>query len=388
MADRDSADGWRWGARLLTLGGAFALATQPAAAHTGTTHARTPHWLLVTLVGIGLALVAGGVIGARWTDRSPRFFAGVGVGGLLLAMFGLIGLVEIQVTPDATPSWAGEISDVTLVAGLLIAVGSLVVGHRYWREKPQYAGLGILLGGWVAYPGLLPNGGLLHPAGYGLAAAVPIAIGYVLWVDAGRDIVDVLGKRTPRLAGVTGVALFSVFFSFSVGALTLNPDLGQGVPPNGYVTTYRVASPLVYWPAVEFYVPAIPLSGFVSVGTLLLIGILGSLIALNTAFLAERFTDEGSTDLSRESLGAAATTGATACCCCAPASYATLSVFFGAAASPVYWAFMDPTSPVGGVFFATSVLVLTGSIVQTASQRHTVPTLDSRGTDRPLESDA
>lgn len=378
LVHRYLAGAGRWGERLAVAGGpTLLLATGPAAAHAGTTHAGTPHWLLAVLVGVGLALVAAGVLGVRRTDLAPRFLAGVGVGGLLLTMFGLIGLVEIQLTPRAAPGWAGETGDLTLLAGLLLAVGSLAVGYHYWRDRPRYSLLGILLGGWVAYPGLFPNGGLLNPVGYLLAAAVPAAVGYVVWTDAGGDVVEVLGERVPLLAGTTGLALFAVFFSFSAGALTLNPDLGPGVPQAGYVTMYRVASPLVYWPAVEFYLPAVPLSGFVSLGTLLLVGILGGLLALNIAFLAEQFTARGRLELSRESLGALATTGATACCCCAPASYAALSVLLGTASSPFYWAFMDPTSPVGGLFFATSVLVLTGSLVQTASQRHTVPTAAS-----------
>ena len=32
-----------------------------------------------------------------------------------------------------------------------------------------------------------------------------------------------------------------------------------------------------------------------------------------------------------------------------------------AAAAPVYWGFLDPTSPVSGLFFAASILMLAGN---------------------------
>jgi hypothetical protein len=212
----------------------------------------------------------------------------------------------------------------------------------------------------------MPNEGLAHPAGYLLAVAVPATVAYVLVRDATRLRAAVAG-RVPAAVGAAAFALFGVFFAFSAGTLSVNPDTTPAVAGEAFVTTQRVAAPLVYWPAVEFYLPAVPLSGYVSAGTVLLVGLLGGLVALNGALVARQWTAGGAADSPGTLLGAVTTAGATACCCCAPAVYGAVGVLFGAAASPVYWAFMDPTSPVGGLFLAASVLVLTGSAVRASA---------------------
>jgi hypothetical protein len=139
------------------------------------------------------------------------------------------------------------------------------------------------------------------------------------------------------------------------------------MPETRDITTVMLADPLVSWPAVEFYFPSVPLSGFVSVGTVLLFGFIGSLVGLNVAFVANQWERASDAESSRALFGSLAASGATACCCCAPAMYGVASAVLGAAASPIYWAFMDPTSPVGGTFFAVSVLLLTTSLVRSAN---------------------
>ncbi|MDG5775799.1 hypothetical protein QA599_05045 [Haloarculaceae archaeon H-GB1-1] len=349
---------------VLLAGLPFAVGT--AAAHSGTTHAGTPHWLLLFLVLGGLAVAA---VGWRAFTRQlldARFAVGVLFGGIALAVFGSIGLVEIQVAPRATPEWTDLFPIVNAIAGALLAMGSLVVGRIYWPTRPRYTFLGMALAAWVMYPSVMPTGGLTNPLGYLLAAAVPIGVAYVLHVDGGDRIRAGFSDLRAKAAAAVAFAFFAVFFAFSAGTLTVNPDLAAGVPRDGFVTTYRVASPLVYWPAVEFYLPAIPLSGYVSVGTLLLVVLLGGLVALNVGLVAQQWAAIGEVESARSMLGAFASSGATACCCCAPALYGAVGVLFGAAASPVYWAFMDPTSPVGGLFLAASVLLLTGSALRAA----------------------
>jgi hypothetical protein len=75
--------------------------------------------------------------------------------------------------------------------------------------------------------------------------------------------------------------------------------------------------------------------------------------------------------------GALASSGATACCCCAPAVYGVVGAAFGTAASPVYWAFLDPASPVGGLFLSASVILLTGSAVRSAEDACRLPGSDA-----------
>ncbi|MFB6183818.1 MAG: hypothetical protein ABEI96_04625 [Haloarculaceae archaeon] len=354
---------WRRGLALLAT---LPVLAGTASAHAGTTHAGTPHWLLLVVVVGGLGLAA---VGWRAFTRNlldARFAVGVLMGGIALAVFGSIGLVEIQIAPGSTPEWTRYFPVVNVLSGAVLALGGFVVGRVYWPSRPRYTFLGFGLAAWVAYPAVMPNDGLEHPLGYLLAVGVPAIVAYVLWVDAGPRFREALNDRVPRAAAGVAFAVFAVFFAFSAGTLTVNPALSATVPDHGFLTPYRVASPLVYWPAVEFYLPEIPLAGYVSVGTLLLTGLLGGLVALNVGLVAKEFESVGTVESPRAMLGAFATSGATACCCCAPALYGAVGVLFGAAASPVYWAFMDPTSPVGGLFFAASVLVLTASALREA----------------------
>jgi len=245
-----------------------------------------------------------------------------------------------------------------------MAIGSLVVGRLKFPRRPRYTALGVLLAAWVVYPVAMPNGGVYHPLGYALVATVVFAVGYVVWRDARAALQSLRRDRRPFAGGLLAGAMFVGFFAFSTGTLTLNPDSGVGAPTEALVLFIPVADPLVAWPAVEFVFPSVPLAGFVSVGTLLLFGLLGTLVSLNVGLLVQQWRAGAAADSSTSVLGMAASTGATACCCCAPAFYGVLSVIFGAAATPAYWAFLNPSSPVGGVFFASSVLLLLGSLVR------------------------
>ncbi|WP_135363960.1 hypothetical protein [Halosimplex halophilum] len=332
--------------------------------HAGTTHAGTPHWVLGAVTVLGIAAGIGGYRMLRDGARSDRFGAGLLSAGAVAVIAGTIGLVEVQIAPAATPDWTEWFPVINAVSAIAVALGSLVVVRWKWPERPRYVGLGLLLAAWIAYPTLLPGEGLTNPLGYLLAAAVPGAILYVFYRDAGPSFPRVLAARVPALTAVVTFALFGVFYLFSAGTLSVNPDLTADVAGQGFVTPYQVASPLVYWPALEFYFPAVPLSGYVSLGSLLLVAILGGLVASNAALAARQLTAGGSVDSPRAVVGTLTTAGATACGCCAPAVYGAAGALFGAAATPVYWAFMDPSSPVGGLFFAASVLLLTGSAVR------------------------
>jgi hypothetical protein len=344
-----------------------------AAAHSGTTHAGTPHWLLFVLAFAGLAGTVAVVAAYRRGAVDGTRGAAAALAAALLGGFGLVGLVELQVVADTGPQIRDVYPTLSLVVGAVMAAGSLVVGRLRWPERPRYAGLGLLLAVWVVYPVVMPNGGTYHPIGYVLVATVVFAVGYVLRRDAWGVLQSLRRDRRPLAAGALAGVLFSVFFAFSAGTVTLNPDSGVGAPTESTVLVLPVADPLVAWPAVEFVFPSVPLAGFVSVGTVLLMALLGGLVAVNVGVLVQQSRASAGTragagataaDGRTSALGMAATTGATACCCCAPAFYGVLSVVFGASATPAYWAFMDPTSPVGGVFFAASVVLLLGGIVR------------------------
>lgn len=336
----------------------------PAAAHSGTTHAGTPHWLLFVLAAAGIGTAVGVLAAYRRNRVAGALAAPLGLVAALVGGFGLVGLVELQVVAETGPEIRDIYPRLSLVVGATMALGSLVIARRRWPSRPRYAALGILLACWVVYPIVVPNGGTYHPVGYVLVASVVFAVGYIVRRDAWGVLSSLRRDRNPLATGGVAGVLFAVFFAFSAGTVTLNPDAGVGAPTESTVVFLPVADPLVAWPAVEFVFPSVPMAGFVSLGTLVLMGLLGSLVAMNVGVLVQQARAEGASGGSTSALGMVATTGATACCCCAPAFYGVLSVLFGAAATPAYWAFLDPTSPVGGVFFAASVVLLLGSVVR------------------------
>jgi hypothetical protein len=337
---------------------------RPVAAHAGTTHAGTPHWLLAALLVVGFAGLFVGWRRLTHGGRDLRVGVAALLGGLLAVLVGGIGLVEIQVTPEVAPSWASGGGVVNVAVASLLALGSLVVVRWRWPDRPRYVALAFVLAVWIAYPVVLPNGGLTNPLGYLVVFAVPVTVAYVFARDGGDRLVRALSDRTSRAVTAAAFVLFSVFFAVSAGTVTLNPDTTARTAGEAFVRLHPVASPLVYWPAVEFYFPAIPAAGYVSVGSALLVGVLGSLVALNAGLVTRQWQTGGTPDSPETMLGAVASSGATACCCCAPAFYAVIGGVFGTAASPVYWAFLDPTSPVGGLFLAASVLLLVGSAIR------------------------
>jgi len=347
----------------------MAYSVDPAAlgrvvAHSGTTHAGTPHWLLGALTLAGVAVAVGGWVALRGDDYPGRLGAAALGIGAVVTLAGLIGLVEIQIAPQSTPDWTRWFPVVNTVAAIVVALGSLVVVRWKWPERPRYVALGFLLACWIGYPAMMPNEGLSHPFGYLLVLGVPLAVAAVLSLDGNDVFRTALADARSKAVSLVAFAMFAVFFAVSAGTMSINPDVTPEIAGEGFVTTQQVAGPLVYWPAVEFYWPAVPLAGYVSPGTVVLVALLGGLVALNAGLVARQLAAGGATDSPRAMFGTLAASGATACCCCAPALYGAVGVLFGAAATPVYWAFMDPTSPVGGIFLAASVVVLTGSAIR------------------------
>ncbi|MGM0397539.1 MAG: hypothetical protein ACQEQY_00965 [Halobacteriota archaeon] len=338
-----------------------------ASAHTGTTHAGTPHWLLLGLFVLGLLLLAVSPLAIARGMLSPRWGAPAMLVGFVVAGLGAIGLVEIQVVATVGPSLNHLYPVASLLVGTTVMVASLLVTRRYWPDRPRYAALGTLLGAWIVYPVTFANDGITNPLGYVIVVSLPLLVGYVVWRDAQPVLRSAFDRSFSRRVGV-GTALFTtVVVAFSAGTVTVNPDPGVNTPTEGFVKAFPVADPLVTWPAIEFFVPAIPLAGMVSIGTVILFGVLGGLVGLNAAVITDQWQAGRELSLRGSLVGSLTTTGATACCCCAPAMYGVVSAVFGTAATPVYWAFMDTASPLSSAFLTASVLLLTASLIHAAS---------------------
>lgn len=286
-------------------------------------------------------------------------------------MLGTIGVIQLQIEPIGTTPTALEWYPLIAgIAGGSILLTSLGLASWRWPDRPRYPLLGTLLGVWVLYPVGMPNVGYTHPLGY-LVVAVPLVAGYIQGYDVRpaltRDVIDPLSRRV----GLVVAGVFAVFFLFSAGLFSVNPDQGVNGPTQAFVTTVSFANPLVVWPAVEFYLPSIPLVVALSVGTALIIGLLTGLIGINTSLITAFWQRDIALSPSSSVVGAVATTGATACCCCGPAMYTIASGVFGVTASPLYWTFIDPAPPIGALFFAGAVVFLTGSTIRLATRLDT-----------------
>jgi hypothetical protein len=358
-------------ALLGVLAAVLALAVVPvASAHQGTTHAGTPHWILLGVFLLGIAVVGTAVYGLRRSSASRRVGALGLLAGLVLTLFATIGLVETQLEAATDPSATllALHPAASYVVGFAVVLGSQIVTLRYWPERPRYLLLGAVLGTWILYPVLMPRGGVDHPLGYALVLALPVTLAFVLWQDAGDAIRSILAERFTRTVAIVAGALVWLVLSFSAGTLTVVPETTD-VPEGPFLVTIGVVDPLVVWPALELYLPSIPLFAMVSVGTVILFGTLATLLALNVALVAAEIRSRDGALSPGFLAGTVTTTGATACGCCAPALYGVLSATVGASATPLYWSFMDTSSPLSGTFLAASVLLLTGSLIRAAGDR-------------------
>jgi hypothetical protein len=349
----------------LVVSGALAFA-QPAAAHGGSLHAGMPHWILLGVALVGLGIIGGSLwFGRTWWENQPRRTIKSVLVGAIITMIGTLGVTQIQIEPIGTTPTAHEWYPLLAgVAGITVLTASLIGGWIRWPRRPRYSLLGLSLGAWILYPVVLPNDGYTNPLGYALVLAVPVIVGYILWRDVSPALsTEILDSFARRVGGIVAV-LFSIFFLFSAGLFTVNPEEGVNAPTEAFVTVASFVNPLVVWPAVEFYLPSIPLSGALSVGTALVIGLLAALIGINTGLMTTIYQRDIETTPAGSAAGVVATSGATACCCCGPAVYAIASALLGVSASPLYWAFIDPASPLGALFFAGAVVLLTGSAIR------------------------
>lgn len=279
--------------------------------------------------------------------------------GTMITMVGTLGVTQIQIEPIGTTPTAHEWYPLLAGgAGVTVLAASLLGGWLRLPRRPRYTILGLLLGAWILYPVVMSNDGYTHPLGYVLVVAVPAIVGYIIWCDVSpalsTDILDQFARRV----GMVVAPLFAAFFLFSAGLFTVNPEDGANALTEAFVTAASFVNPLVVWPAVEFYLPSIPLAGALSVGTALLIGLLTTLIGVNTTLLTTVWQWNIAFSGSQGVFGVVATTGATACCCCGPVVYAIARVTLGLSATPLYWAFVSPSSPVG------ALTLLTGSAIQ------------------------
>jgi hypothetical protein len=348
-------------------------------AHGGKHAPDIPQWygLVILLFGVGVFGLS--VLADRrgWLVSTKPALGGVFVGIVIAALGGIL-MVQLspieEYTASAMPFPRAWYLPLALGVGLVIILTSVNLGVWRWPTRPRYMVLGVLLGLWVAYPALIRGAATYHhPLGYLIALAVPLTVGYIIWYD-GWDVIQAVAQDTvARRFGLGVGVVMGGFFMFSTGLISLVPEEGiingqRTIHTPAFINTVPTANPLVLWPAVQFWFPQIPLSGLLSVGTLLMVGLLGGLVGLTAMLAAYQWLHADSTNTTQNTAGAAALMGPNACGCCGPMFAQLLVVLLGpSAAMPLYWLFVDFSSPVGAFFFVGSVALLTGGFVYSAN---------------------
>ena len=350
-----------------------------ASAHGGEHTPPIPQWYGLVILLLGFGIVGITIILNRRDQLGSTEHALAGIFlGVLIAALGGIMIVQLSPIDDYTamnspiPRFWYPIISLTLGFGII--VGSSLLGLLRWPTKPRYTTLGILLGLWIAYPAIVPSQiEYQHPAGYAIVLSVPLLVGYIIWRD-GRDILGHIWQdATARRFGLGIGIVMLLFFVFSTGLISLVPEEGivngqSTMDTPAFIDTQPFASPLVMWPAVEVWLPQIPLSAAISIGVLLILALLGTLIAINAMLAAYQWRYENESNSTQSTAGAAALVGPNACGCCGPMFAQLAVVLLGpSAAAPLYWLFVDFSSPVGSFFFVASVGLLTGGFVYSAN---------------------
>jgi hypothetical protein len=337
-------------------------------AHGGEYAPSLPQWYGLAVVLGGVGIVGTSLSISRDTDllKPAHVLAGVFTGLLVVVVGGgavmqLSKIQEYSAESMMIPSeWYLPLS---LFIGSSIIVLSVVIGQLKWPQRPRYALLGTVLGFWITYPAIFRGAnGISHPVGYITVVSLPLLIGYILWKDGRQSLRLLWADDMARRFGIGVGMLMALFFMLSTTMLSFVPDEGVGALSTFSIDTAPIAEPLVLWPSVTYFVPQIPVTGMISVGTGLIVFIFALLVGVNAAAAAYQFLNQIETESTQSSIGAMALAGPNVCVCCGPLMAELVVVLVGPSlAMPIYWLFLDPSSPVGSIFLAGSVVLLTAS---------------------------
>jgi hypothetical protein len=350
--------------------------TVSAHGETATTPLSQLHGIVLVSLGI---LILGGFWILKRVDRMSPTTALYGIfAGIVLATLGAI--IFDGLSPDLTygarsmpfpRSWYRPLA---LSSGLLIVIGSFVVGWLRWPTRPRYMFLGMLLGMWVSYPYLVPGTASdTHPLGYAIVLGTPLLVGYIVWKDAGHTLGVVLRDPVARRFGIGVGIVLTLFFLSMSGYLSVFPEEGPA-----HATTV-VVLPVIYqivtWPTLEILLPHIPFFLALSPGLIVVVGMLGTLIGLNGALIARQWRAAERAGMTQGTVGSTAIVGTCTCGCCGPlvAKLALLAAGPSIAA-PLYWVFVDSASPLSVLFIVGSLLLFTWTLlysIDSADQRST-----------------
>lgn len=342
------------------------ISTVSAHGSTAFDHLEPIHGILVLATGVGI--IGGGIVFKRWNRITAATALSVVLAGLSVATVGTIlfdGLVpDPTYTASTMPFPRSWYQPIALFVGLLIASVSFALGLVRWPTRPRYTFFGILASVWIMYP-YLPGMGARNPLGYVLVLLMPIFVGYILWKDAWGVLSSVLRDRVARRFGVGVGAIVGLFFMSTTGYLSFFWE--EGVPRERVITVLPVNYQIVTWPTLEVVLPSIPLTVALSVGIVTVIGLLSTLVGLNAVLIARQWQIGEKAGMVQSTAGSGSILGVCTCGCCGPlVAKITLLAAGPLISAPLYWVFVDPSSPLSSLFIVASAILFTGTLVYTA----------------------
>ncbi|MDB9234673.1 hypothetical protein PN419_14475 [Halorubrum ezzemoulense] len=321
----------------------------------------------LAIAGIG-ALAVGALVLLKRRERiSPRaalYGIAVGIG---VAVAGAILFEGLAPDPtyqaDSMPFSRSLYQPLAIGTGLLVVVASFITGLVRWTTRPRYMALGILFGGWILYPYLLPGfSGYTNPIGYGIVLATPLLVGYILWKDVGAALSTILRDSVARRFGFSVGVMVSLFFMATAGYLSFFSE--EGAPQETTIAVLNVLYQIVRWPTLEVLLPDVPFFIAISPGVVIVLGLLGVLVGLNAAAVAHSWRLDRQAGATQSTAGTATVVGACTCGCCGPLVSQVAVIAAGPTiAAPIYWIFVDSASPLSSIFLLGSIALFTGTLV-------------------------
>jgi len=346
------------------------LATQVStvAAHGSESHGFLSRWHGIGIAVVGALIVGGAVVARRREKLSPAYALYTVLGGLAVAVLGIALFDGLSADPtysaETMPFPRSWYTPMAVFTGLGMAVGSLVIGWIRWPTRPRYMFLGVLLSLWILYPELLPEPQrYTNPAGYLIVLSTPVLIGYILWKDARGMLSLVRTDPIVRRFGI-GVGLLSaIMFTMLTGYMSFFPE--EGAPTETVTAVLPVVYQLVSWPTVELWFPDIPFFIALSPGMIILNGMIATLVGLNAAVVAREWQMAQLTSNTGRAAGTATIAGSCTCGCCGPLVGKFIALGAGpSVAAPLYWVFVDSSSPFILMLIVASVLLFIGVLVR------------------------
>ncbi len=163
---------------------------------------------------------------------------------------------------------------------------------------------------------------------------------------------------------------YTLFYIFATNTISVPDSDAAPIPSalsHGYIIPFEAYGPMAVWPDVEFYFPGVGLTGYLSVGNVLLFLSLGVLTSFGVSLFLQNVRARRSLDRKVAApFGGAfiAALSTNACCCCTPVLLPALALFFGGIVpNAVVLSLLNPQSPVSNMLVITTLACLTASVI-------------------------